>query len=199
MGMIVPPAEPGANPKGAREDQSSFSGAFGGAAIAAPSLGSKAPEKERRADRHQSERQKRPMDSRDHSRRAGPVLAAEEKAARSEATATPKLIDICWTVLEMLLPGLRRRPRGRRTRACSCEVNCMEETKPRAKAMRTICGHRGPRGDRHEEDDQRADGRRVEEQDAPVAERFRIRGISIFRLMAASGWGMMRRPDWTGV
>src|ERR1022692_2661495 len=60
------------------------------------------------------------------------------RPARSEETATPKLIDICWTVLEMLLPELASASGRSAITSVFMLVNCMEDPKPRMKARATI-------------------------------------------------------------
>src|ERR1035438_339640 len=45
--------------------------------------------------------------------------------------ATPKLSDICWTVLEMLLPGLASASERSANTSVFTQVYCIEEAKPR--------------------------------------------------------------------
>src|SRR5208283_2720273 len=48
-------------------------------------------------------------------------------------TATPKLIDICWTALEMLLPLLASASERSAKTSVFMLVYCIDETKPREK------------------------------------------------------------------
>src|ERR1017187_8669834 len=121
------------------------------------------------------------------------------RAARSEDMATPKLIDICWTVLEMLLPGLASASERSANTSVFTQLYCNEEAKPRLNPRMTIS---------HAEDPCATVMKRIVT--IPMAavftsrtrlypNRARIRGIIILRLMAARGCGAMRRPDCTAV
>ena len=57
-------------------------------------------------------------------------LPPRNRAARSEATATPKLIDICWAVLAMLLPALASASERSANTSVFMLVYCIDETKP---------------------------------------------------------------------
>ena len=60
-------------------------------------------------------------------------------AASSDETATPKLIDICWAVLEMLLPGLASASERSAKTSVFMQVYCIDETNPRVNPRTTIC------------------------------------------------------------